>query len=326
MTIPAQLHFCWIGRTLPWAYVFGILSAADRSDLSPVVLHHTDELADTAEIRALARAGRVVLSPVSPDILLAEVGRILDLGDDLAALYRRLGNAIARSDLLRAAILYREGGIYLDLDTVTVATLRPLLDATHFVGTERVVWPGAVRRSRSPLVWARHLGLDLLRKLLRRLAFGWAVFRRLERWFPSAVNNAAMGAERRSPFVGEYLRAMLAVPAIEIDRPYAFGPDLLQAIVARRRPPDLVLHHPHVFSPLGPEVSEHWFRNRRGPAVTLLPAATRVVHWYASVHTAPRIREITPDSVRRRRDTEAYSRLVHDLVAAMVGSADRTAA
>ena len=279
-------------------------------------LHHTDELADTIETRTLAHVHGLVLSRVSPDILLADVGRFLDLGDDLAALYRRLDSAVARSDLLRTAILYRDGGIYLDLDTVTVATLRPLLDAADFVGTERVVWPATVRRSRSPLVWARHLGLDLLRKLLRRLPFGWAVFRRLEWLFPLAVNNAAMGAKPRSSFIGDYLRAMRAVPALEIDRPYAFGPHLLQTIIARR-PPDLALHDPQVFSPLGPEISEHWFRHRRRETVdALLPAATRVVHWYASVHTAAEIREITPDSVRRGRHTQAYSRLVHDALAA----------
>src|SRR5579862_5743870 len=45
MTIPARVHFCWIGPALPWAYVFAILSAAARGEMDEVILHHTDELA-----------------------------------------------------------------------------------------------------------------------------------------------------------------------------------------------------------------------------------------------------------------------------------------
>ena len=44
MTIPARAHFCWIGTRLPWAYAFAVLSAAERSELPEIVLHHTDVL------------------------------------------------------------------------------------------------------------------------------------------------------------------------------------------------------------------------------------------------------------------------------------------
>ena len=42
MAIPDRAHFCWIGSSLPWAYVFAILSAAERSELAQIFLHHTD--------------------------------------------------------------------------------------------------------------------------------------------------------------------------------------------------------------------------------------------------------------------------------------------
>ena len=48
MTIPARAHFCWIGTRLPWAYAFAVLSAAERSELSEIVLHHTDALDEDA--------------------------------------------------------------------------------------------------------------------------------------------------------------------------------------------------------------------------------------------------------------------------------------
>ena len=313
MTIPAQAHFCWIGGALPWAYVFAILSAAERSGLPRIVLHHTDPLPDSPERRALEADRRVTLSPTDPDLLLTEAGSALGAGRALAALYRRVQKPVTRSDILRAAILYRQGGIYLDLDTVTVADLTPLLDAAQFVGTEFVVWPNGVRQSRSPAVWARHLTLDLLRKLCRALPQGWRTFKLLERHYVRTVNNAVLGAEPGSRLLALYLRAMLEIPASSHDRPYAFGPHLLQAIVARYPHDDLTIQAPRIFYPLPPEISEHWFRDRARPdPAAILSADTRLVHWYASVHTAPRVARITPDTIRARRHAELYSMLVHD--------------
>lgn len=313
MTIPAQAHFCWIGGTLPWAYVFAILSAAERSGLPRIILHHTDPLPDSPERRALEADARVTLSPTDPDQLLTEAGFALGVGHALATLYRHLQKPVTRSDILRAAILYQQGGIYLDLDTVTVADLTPLLDASQFVGTEFVVWPAGIRQSRSPTVWARHLTLDVLRKLCRALPQGWRTFRLLECHYARTVNNAVLGAEPRSRLLACYLDAMLEVPASSYDRPYAFGPHLLQTVVAQYPHDDLTIQDPHTFYPLPPEISEHWFRDRPSPNPSaILSADTRLVHWYASVHTTPRVARISPDTIRARRHVELYSMLVHD--------------
>ena len=149
MTIPARAHFCWIGPRLPWAYAFAILSAAERSELPDIVLHHTDPLEEGPELNALRQAHGVRLSLIDPLLLLAETGAALGVGEALADLYEGQDSPVKRADILRAAILYREGGIYLDLDTVTTASLRPLLGSKQFVGSEFIVWPHAVRRSRA---------------------------------------------------------------------------------------------------------------------------------------------------------------------------------
>jgi hypothetical protein len=73
----------------------------------------------------------------------------------LVAIYRALDNPTVRADVLRVAILYLHGGVYLDLDTVTRASLLPLLGAPQFVGCELIVWPHFVRSSRSPIVRCR---------------------------------------------------------------------------------------------------------------------------------------------------------------------------
>jgi hypothetical protein len=311
MTIPARVHFCWIGASLPWAYVFAVLSAAERSELPEIILHHTDALEEGAELRALRRAPRVRLSRIDPFACLAEAGRALGIGGALIAIYQRLDSPVMRTDILRAAILYLQGGVYLDLDTITTASLLPLLVTPQFVGSEFIVWPHWVRSSRSPAVWARHLILDLLRKSLRQMPDGWKKFRRIERLYFRGVNNAVMGAEPNSRLLSDYLHAMCGVPPERQAQSYALGPDLLQEVVNRYQQDDLTIAEPQVFYPLPPEISEHWFRIGRDVRLdAVLSPETRVVHWYASVRTRSRVAQISPEYVQEHRQHQLYSALV----------------
>ncbi|MDE1906918.1 MAG: glycosyl transferase [Rhodospirillales bacterium] len=311
MTIPRTLHFCWIGPNLAWAHGFALLSAVAQSGMDEVILHHTDDLADGPVPRALVEAG-VTLSHLSPEALLASVQAALGLGEALTRLYARLASPVQRADVLRAAILYSQGGVYMDVDTITIAPLTPLLAAAQFIGTERIVWPHWARVSRSPLVWAKHLGLDGLRKLLRLVPGGWRGFRAVEGWYVPAVNNAVMGGKASAPLFAAALCAMAALPEGKTPEPYALGPDLYQALLATPQP-GLVMHEPACFYPLGPEISEHWFRFCRNASAALsrlLSPQTRVAHWYGSVRTKPHVAVITPAFIRAHRETQLYSALV----------------
>ena len=311
MSIPAKVHFCWIGTRLPWAYVFAVLSAAERGGLPEVILNHTDPLEDCAETRALTAASGVTLRRIDPMACLTEVGDALGIGAGLALLYGRIASPVMRADILRAAILFRDGGIYLDLDTITVASLAPLLDTPQFVGCEYIVWPKSARTSRSPARWARSLALDLLRKVLRNRADGWKGFRRIERLYYRGLNNAVMGASPKSPFFGRYLQAMLTVKPERLLEAYALGPDLLQSTAGDGQTDDLIVHDPPVFYPLPPEISEHWFRDCSPVRLdAVLSDETRVVHWYASVRTKSRVAQITPAYIGEHRQTQLYSALV----------------
>jgi len=310
VTIPARAHFCWIGTRLPWAYAFAVLSAAQRSELPEIVLHHTDALDEDAALAALKQTPRVRLSRVDPIAYLMHAGQKLGAGDGLTVTYRRLTNPAARIDMLRAAILYLEGGMYLDMDTVTTSSLLPLLNTRQFVGCEFIIWPHFARTSRSPALWARSLTLDLTRKMMRRTPHGWKMFRLIEKFCYRGINNAVMGAEADSPLFEDYLRAMLTVPPERQVQPYALGPDLLQEVVGRYARDDLTIQEPHVFYPLPPEISEHWFRIGRSVRLdAVLLAETRVVHWYASVGTKSRVALINPNYVRKHRESQLYSAL-----------------
>jgi hypothetical protein len=322
MPIPAVVHFCWIGPRLSWASVFALLSAAVRSELSEVILHHTDVLQDGPEFRALAQASGVRLSRIDPTDVLARAGQALGAGasEALMEMYRRLESPVVRSDILRVAILLTRGGVYLDMDTVTTRSLRPLLDTACFLGWEYVVWPLAARQHRTPALWLRQISLDAVRKLLRLAPGGWRAFRAVQGSYFRNVNNAVMGAEPGAPLLVAYLRAMLQVPPECQGLPYMLGPDLLQAVIEADSQSGLVIHRPEVFYPLPPEISEHWFRiGPLGPVEAILATDTRVVHWYASVRSRPLVAHISPAYVQDNRGRQLYSRLVHSMIGHLPG-------
>ncbi|HEX4177348.1 MAG TPA: glycosyltransferase [Rhizomicrobium sp.] len=322
MPIPAVAHFCWIGPRLSWASVFALLSAAVRGELAEVVLHHTDVLQEGPELRALAQASGVRLSPIDPVDVLARAGQALGTGagEALVEMYRRLESPVVRSDILRAAILLSQGGVYLDMDTVTTRSLRPLLDTPCFLGWEYVVWPFAARQRRTPALWIGQISLDVVRKLLRSAPGGWRAFRVVQGLYFRNVNNAVMGAEAGAPLLVAYLRAMLQVPPECQGLPYALGPDLLQAIIEAGPQAGLVIHRPDVFYPLPPEISQHWFRiGRLGSVETVLTADTRVVHWYASIRSRRLVARISPAYVQDNRRRQLYSCLVHSIIGHLSG-------
>ena len=315
MTIPARIHFCWLGTSLPWAYVYAILSAAENGGVQEIILHHTDPLAHDATLGALELCPRLQLSRLDPIACLTAAGMAVGIGEALVAIYRRLEHPASRTDMLRAAILYLQGGVYLDLDTLTIASLLPLLETQQFVASERVIWPHFVRDSRSPALWCRSLTLDLLRKTMRRAPRGWEMFRWVEGLCYRAVTNAVMGAEANSRLCALYLRAMAAMAPERSAQLYALGPDLLQELVDQFPKDELTIEEPEVCCPLPPQISEHWFRisqSARLPAV--LRAQTRVVHWYASVRTQPKIAAMDPHYVRMLHERQLYSALVYRCV------------
>src|ERR1700722_3033547 len=231
MPIPARVHFCWIGPRLSWAYAFALLSALAQAGMDEVVLHHTDELEEGAVLTALRGTEGLHLQRIDGGPCLVEAGERLGLSDELAEIYANLVSPSQRSDVLRAAILYLQGGIYLDLDTITVASLRPLLDAPQFIGTEYIVWPHWVRSSRSLAVWAKYLALDVLRSGLRLCPGGWRGFRRVESWYFKGINGAVLGGPAGAPLFAADLKAMAALGPARRSQPYALGTGLLPARV-----------------------------------------------------------------------------------------------
>ncbi|WP_428268764.1 glycosyltransferase [Haliangium sp.] len=310
--IPKLAHFIWLGSSFPWIYGMALRSAAVRGGFDQVYLHHRDDISTTPGWAAAMDHPRVQARRLEPERVLAGAG---PRGDALVALYGRLSKPAAQTNMVRAALLATEGGVYLDTDTVTVRSFEPLLATGVFCGRERIALTGEVRRARrpGPLLGA---GARLaLRELFRLLPGGWRGFRRVEPWFHLAVNNAVLGAQPGHPFILGMLDRMLALPPARQLVRYALGTVLLQGAVADWEGDDLVVHPPERFYPLGPEISEHWFRPTQAPALDqVMGPDTTLVHWYASVRTKRYVPQFDPAYVRAHRDRQLLSALLAEFL------------
>jgi len=305
--IPATAHFIWYGRQLPWVHALAPITAARNGGFDRVYLHHADE-PNEGEGWAAARAEpRVTLRALQPRARLAE---ITEHGPALVQLYDRLQTFPSRANMQRAAILYAEGGVYLDTDTLTIASLTPLRTAHVFAGLEYIALPDSVRRSFNPMRWARAGGLLVLRDLLRRAPTGHRLFQHAAPLFARAANNAVLGASADHPFVAALLAGMVSTPRARQTRRFSLGTGVLQAQLEQwqGRDADVILHPPPVFYPLGPEISEHWFATRQNPDLdAVLSESTRVIHWYASVRTQRVVPHINAAYLDANAQTQLFS-------------------
>jgi hypothetical protein len=103
---------------------------------------------------------------------------------------------------------------------------------------------------------------------------------------------------------------MLELPAEKQLRRYALGTHLLQRTLREKPSAQAVVVHPQAaFYPLGPELSEHWFRlQRRIQLDEVLTPETYVVHWYASVRTRKWVQRMDYDFVQRHAPDQLLSR------------------
>ncbi|MFO8072607.1 MAG: glycosyltransferase [Polyangia bacterium] len=310
--IPAIAHFVWFGSSFPWLYGLALRAAVERGGFERAVLHHQDSLEGEPGWEQARADDRIEPRRLDPERALLGSG---PRGEELVVLYRRLEQPAARSNMVRAAILAAEGGVYMDTDVVCVRSFGPLLDAGVFCGEERIALPAEVRRSRSPAVWAGAAARLAVRDLLRRAPAGWRAFGRLEGLYPAAVNNAVLGARPGHPLVAELLERMVEMPPRRQTVRFALGTGLLQDLVRERgAEEDLRVHRPDLFYPLPPEISEHWFRIGGRPRLEeALTPRTVAVHWYASVRTRQLLPRIDERYVRRHSDRQLLAALLEPL-------------
>ncbi len=305
--IPAVAHFIWFGKSLPFVYMASLRSAAVRGGFDRVILHHADPLAANPHWSYLASTPNFESRPLDPNALFEDYGA---LGHALAQRFATLTAPAARANMVRAAVLGREGGVYLDTDTITWRDMTSLrTSAAAFCGNEHITLPSSVKNGGNLSALGRAYWQNVVRDVYRRIPGGWRAFRDYEERMPRAVNNAVLGCEPRHPFIMDLLERMVRLSPTRAAKRFALGTHLLQQAVQDYSGTDLVIHDPAVFYPLGPEISQHWFRHGSSAYLgEMIRPETRVIHWYASVRTKQLVPQLNPEGIARRADQMALCR------------------
>ncbi len=321
-SIPNRLHFIWLGSELPCFATLAAKSALLRNPGARVLLWHEPNLRDDARARLLRNAG-VEFRELSFSDLLASAARqpvepsVVPDFQSLARIWDRLSAPAARSNLLRLLILFSEGGIYLDTDTLTLKDLSPFRrESRAFYGVEHILWSRERLRRSHPYFWTLGPLLSGLRLVNARLPNGY----KLHRWqlscYGKAANNAVLGFSPGHPFIARAFERIGQLEEGDWTKRYRLGTHLLQELVAADDlPGDLPKRYPpDFFYPLGPVISRHYFQKRSDAAAaarSLVPPDAHVLHWYASVADLGKLDE---QYLRRHPDESVFSHLCTPLL------------
>jgi Glycosyltransferase sugar-binding region containing DXD motif len=295
--VPERAHFLWTGTRFPYGNRLAIESLLRTNPELEVAIHLFGKGPDGApHFEAVKRRARVAVRRHDPEALL----RRCDASGELWRVYCAIPAhaASAQSNLLRYAVLWLEGGVYLDFDILVLRSLRPLLQDECTLGTELVWRADEARVAGQISAWmfaptaafATALALRWLDTALwGRLPQRW--HGALERaWSVTQPNNAVIAAIPKARFVGALLqRATEVDPSIR----YRLGPTLVSEI-ARREPATVTLLPPEVLYFVPPSQSFRFFLDRRLEA----PPSALLLHYVSSNH-GRRLRALTPQAVAR---------------------------
>jgi hypothetical protein len=305
--IPNTAHFIWIGEHFHWIYGLAVRSAALYGGFDKVILHRSHDISGTSGY-SLLDISNIELRMLDPELVFSKVGR---LSQQLIDVYHKLKDSAALSNVIRAAVLADEGGVYIDTDTVTIRPFTPLLNSGVFCGSEHIVFPGTYYRSWNPIKGIKALLLTSIRDFYRRIPNGWKHFRKIEKFYGAHANNAVIGSEPDHPFVLDLLQRIANMPEKWITKDHALGTHLIQFTAADYKESDLVIHPPSRFYAIGPEISEHWFRhNNSTSAEEAIFPDTVLIHWYSSGRLSKKLAPaLNEEYVRQHASDQMFSQL-----------------
>lgn len=299
--IPARLIFLWTGQRFPWHARLAVESALLACPNADVELHTFGPSPEQApHFRHLLGYARVSHHRIDLDTVFDGIGATVE---QWQTLFRAIPSQAhsARSNLLRYAVLYHRGGVYLDFDVLLVRDFGALWNWEAFVGQEQV-WVVDEHRVAGRLApWMVAPTVAYVAAWLGRRADAWLggydrlgrVLRPLDaRWAVPNLNNAVLGAVPRAPWIRRVLEAALqADPTIRYD----LGPTLVTR-VWRQDPTGVKVLPPNFFYCEPPSYSFRFFESRPWE----LPAETVLLHYVSSNHSA-QLRELDATRVLAQR-------------------------
>lgn len=302
--IPDRLIFIWLGKTFPWTGGVAIKSAADIQKPKSIWLVHEGMETSGPGYDLIKDLPNLEIIPV-------ENSHFEGLGDDglCHELFHTLKSPASRANLLRLALLFKHGGVYLDTDVIVVKPFRDMLELHGFVGVEPVALPATLFKSINPFRWI-YCGLQFaFREFCARIPNGFKLFRLLEFGFSAAVNNAVIGAEPGNATICKAFEFIKHMPEQERLKRFRLGTRLLQNVTKNKSCESMIILKAPFFYPLGPEISAHWFKNGSDQKLEqLILSDTRIVHWYNSVEGRFLKTKLTKEWVEKHPHT-AFSKM-----------------
>lgn len=283
--VPRDFFLLWTGSTFPRINLVALERLRHHEPTARITVYFVDCFPSSSTLDAIARVADIDVSVIRSEDVLGELPSRLN---HVKSVFDRLPPTAlsARSNLVRYAILLRQGGIYLDFDVFTVRRLDDELLTTCFIGEESV-WKSDQRRvagawwlclTPRTIAWAVVWFAKWLDGLLffgrlhmaRRMSFLNSL------WSRRQVNNAVIGARPGSEFIEKVLMdSATADPLVR----YATGPTLVDR-VARRDTHTVRIVGPEHFYAIPPGDSHRIFRDR----TLKLPRSAVFVHYAASNH------------------------------------------
>ena len=278
--IPNRLIFIWFGKSFPLTNQIAVKSAVRMCNPEEVMLIHDGLSAEDDAVHDLTENYRVVLKEATEDWF----DNLPEGGEVARSLFKNLSSPVSRSNILRLAVLWKLGGIYLDMDTITIRSLDPLRSHEGFCGCETVAVPGYMYKNLNPLKWV-WTGFKVgFRNICRYLPKGYAFFKMMESFYDQSVNNAVLGSMAKNPFLEQAFLTIKEIPELAQGKRYRLGTHLLQELTKNKSSENMHVFDRSYFYPLGPEISVFWFRkNSARYCDKLIDDRTHVIHWYSSV-------------------------------------------
>lgn len=276
--IPNRIFFIWLGKNFPWS--------AGIAALSALRVQKPEEVAVYSDVELQGEGFDLIKNEKGIAFKIIDNSVFKNLGDNgiCEELCSKVKSPASKANLLRLALLYKHGGIYLDTDTIFVKPIDDLLKFKGFCGTETVALPRELFKSINPFAY-----------LLCGLRFAWRffctycpsgeqIFRKTEKFFSQSANNAVLASEAKNPIIVNAFKEINLMKESTRLRRYRLGTHLLQSITHNKSSEFMEVLPSSYFYPLGPEICRHYFLDGSGKRLSkmLLPE-TRIVHWYNSV-------------------------------------------
>ncbi|MBO7383728.1 MAG: hypothetical protein J6U07_03825 [Fibrobacter sp.] len=307
--IPNRLIFIWLGPKFPWSGGVAVRSAYKVQQPQSIWLVHEGLMQEGDGWDLIKDIPGLEVIPVQDS-------HFEGLDDDglCLKLFKTLKAPASRANLLRLALLYKYGGVYLDTDVIVVKPFDNLMQQKGFIGVEPVALPADLFRSVNPFRWI-YCGLQFaFREFCARLPGGYRLFRLAERGFSAAVNNAIIGSEPGNPTIRSAFEFIKKMPEAERLKRYRLGTRLMQNVTHNKSSESMVVLPARFFYPLGPEISAHWFKPKTSNKLDeLILKDTCVVHWYNSVEGRFLHTKVSAEWVKEN-PTTAFSELSKEFI------------